>query len=201
MAKHQYLDWGILGNSTDIKLIDMERIEVLRGPQGTLYGAGAMGGLVRNIPNQPKLDEFTGRIEVGYSNTARFGGNNGKVQGVVNLPIVRDKFAIRAVAYAFEDSGFYKNAAGETLLGQQIATQFGTTANIEDDIGQTETLGGRIIARLIPADGMEIVLTALSQRIEQDGWGVETITDSGVSAAGKVSANQVPHASSAASKR
>ena len=68
--------FGIAGNSADIKLVDMEQIEVLRGPQGTLYGAGAMGGVVRNIPTAPNLEQVEGKLQVGFSNTGEEGGNN-----------------------------------------------------------------------------------------------------------------------------
>lgn len=176
---------GILGNSSDIKLIDVERVEVLRGPQGTLYGAGAMGGVIRNVPKSVELGEFSGRVAVGYSNTARFGSDNANIEGVVNIPIVENALALRAVAYASDQSGYYKNVAGLTADGQQIADQFGTIAEVDGDRGQTETEGFRASLRWAPAENFEVVLSALNQRIEQDGWGAETITDDDSSVAGR----------------
>ena len=78
-----------------MKLVDIERVEVLRGPQGTLYGAGSMAGTVRIIPNAPKLDALEGSVATRYSNTAEAGGDNHSVQAVLNLPVIEDKLAVR----------------------------------------------------------------------------------------------------------
>ena len=74
--------------TADMKLVDIERIVVLRGPQGTLYGSGSLGGTVRNIPNAPDLNEFEGKIDLGYSQTAHSDDDNDKIVGVVNLPLL-----------------------------------------------------------------------------------------------------------------
>ena len=100
------------GGSADIKMVDIERVEVLRGPQGTLYGAGSMGGTVRIIPNKPELSAFGGKIAAGYSQTGEEGGDNTMAQAVVNVPIIEDELALRAVAYQFDNDGFIDNIAG-----------------------------------------------------------------------------------------
>ena len=102
---------GGVGGNADVKLVDIERVEVLRGPQGTLYGAGSMAGTVRIIPNAPKLDTLEGSIATRYSNTAEAGGDNYSVQAVLNLPVIEDKLAVRGVAYRFDNSGFIDNVA------------------------------------------------------------------------------------------
>ncbi len=77
------------------QLDDLKRVEVLRGPQGTLYGAGALGGAVRLIPNSPELNKFSGSIEAGGSKIAHSGGTGYSLSGMANIPI-EDTLAFRA---------------------------------------------------------------------------------------------------------
>src|SRR5258706_11793527 len=79
----------------DIYAADLERIEILEGPQGTLFGAGAQAGVVRYITNKPKLNVTERDVEAGYG-TAAGGGDNSEVNPVVNPPLVQDKIAARA---------------------------------------------------------------------------------------------------------
>jgi iron complex outermembrane receptor protein len=82
---------GLAANTNvDIKLVDIERIEVLRGPQGTSFGDSSLGGAVRVIPAKPKTDEVEGHFGAGYSYTGGYGGENYMVQGTVNVPVVTD---------------------------------------------------------------------------------------------------------------
>jgi outer membrane receptor protein involved in Fe transport len=90
----------------DFKLIDLERVEVLEGPQGTLYGLGTLAGAVRYIPNRPNLDKFTVDVHGrGYaeSHSSSFGGS-GDV--TVNIPIVADHIAFRTVTGYYDEAGF-----------------------------------------------------------------------------------------------
>ena len=120
MAVGVYIDetpvtgMGSLGSGNpDLKYVDMQRIEVLRGPQGTLYGDGSIAGTVRVIPNAPDLSGFSAEIAGSSSSTADLGGQNNMVRGVLNLPVIEDKFAIRIVGYDYDNSGYYKNIAGD----------------------------------------------------------------------------------------
>ena len=79
------------------QLDDLNRVEVLRGPQGTLYGAGALGGALRFIPNSPQLDTFAGSIEASGSRLAHSDGNGYSVKGMFNIPL-GDVLAFRASA-------------------------------------------------------------------------------------------------------
>jgi len=83
----------------DLKLVDIERVEVLRGPQGTAFGDAALAGAVRTIPNPPQLNTLEGKFSAGYSETSGPGAHNYSFQGVANIPLVEDRLAIRAVAY------------------------------------------------------------------------------------------------------
>jgi outer membrane receptor protein involved in Fe transport len=86
----------------------MERIEVLEGPQGTLFGSGAEAGVLRYITNKPKLDVTEGAANAGYSYTAH-GDPNSNVDAMLNLPIIPDTLAVRAVIYNDSRGGYINN--------------------------------------------------------------------------------------------
>ena len=96
------------GRNLDIYAADLERIEVLEGPQGTLFGAGAEAGVVRYITNKPKLDKVEANISAGYSTTAH-GDPSNTLEAVLNLPLIADKFALRAVIYNESRGGYINN--------------------------------------------------------------------------------------------
>src|SRR5579871_6038963 len=86
------------GRNVDIYMVDMDRVEVLEGPQGTLFGGGAEAGALRYITNKPKLDAFSAKAEASYGFTES-GADNSSANLMVNIPVITDKFAIRAVIY------------------------------------------------------------------------------------------------------
>lgn len=163
---------GLAANSTvDIKLVDIERVEVLRGPQGTAFGNSSLGGAVRIIPAAPKLDEFSGNVGIGYSSTAGYGSDNNMMEGVLNVPLLKDKLAIRATAYQFEDSGIYRNNASSDPVLQAAASEYGAEAfaNDEKDIGASKFTGGRVSALFQATDDFKVTLSYLTQKTEVDG--------------------------------
>jgi outer membrane receptor protein involved in Fe transport len=89
----------------DPDLYDLSRVEILRGPQGTLYGSGSMGGTVKLITAQPQLDRVSGSFETNGSGT-QGGGANGGFNAAVNIPIIPDKVALRIVGTEQHDSGW-----------------------------------------------------------------------------------------------
>lgn len=92
----------------DPDVYDLDRVEILRGPQGTLYGASSMGGTVRVITKKPKLNDVEGAVEGTVSDVAH-GGWNYRVDGFVNVPIVSDLIAFRASAGYRKDDGWIDN--------------------------------------------------------------------------------------------
>jgi outer membrane receptor protein involved in Fe transport len=94
----------------DVYAADLERVEVLKGPQGTLFGASAMGGAVRYITAKPDLREFHAGMKMSYAQT-KSGDDSVSAQGYVNIPIIADKFAIRAVVYNDNRGGYIDNIA------------------------------------------------------------------------------------------
>ncbi len=136
------------------KFLDMSRIEVLKGPQGTLFGAGSEGGTVRFISNPAKLDVYEGSARLDLSGTSGAGGPNSEFQGIINLPVTDGKFAIRS---AFE-YGYYAGWINrETLEGAPT----GTDVNDERDIVF------RLSGLLTPNDDLTITPALFFQRVKQ----------------------------------
>ncbi|HXY95387.1 MAG TPA: TonB-dependent receptor [Steroidobacteraceae bacterium] len=96
------------GRNLDIYAADLNRIEVLEGPQGTLFGAGAEAGAIRYITNEPKLDATEANVKAGYGTTAH-GDPNTDITGVLNLPLIPDTLAVRAVVYDDRRGGYIDN--------------------------------------------------------------------------------------------
>ena len=99
------------GRNLDVYAADIERIEVLEGPQGTLFGAGAQAGVLRYITNKPKLDVTEGSVNAGYAYTSG-GDNSSSVDAMINLPLIADTLAVRAVIYSDSRGGYINNVPG-----------------------------------------------------------------------------------------
>jgi len=157
------------GGNPDLKYVDMERVEVLRGPQGTLYGDGSIAGTVRAIPNKPDLSVFSGELVASYSTTAKAGGDNTMIRGVINLPVVKDKLALRIVGYDYDNSGYYESVSGSNADKQIWAQAFGGIATDKGDVGNDGYTGGRISALWQASENFDVALTYMTQEIEQSG--------------------------------
>ena len=96
------------GRNLDVYAADLERVEVLEGPQGTLFGAGAQAGAIRYITNKPKINVTEGSVSAGYGITAG-GDPNANLAGVINLPVIADTLAVRAVIYNDHRGGYINN--------------------------------------------------------------------------------------------
>jgi iron complex outermembrane recepter protein len=99
------------GRNLDVYAADLERIEVLEGPQGTLFGAGAQAGVIRYITNKPKLSTTDGSVTAGYGVTAG-GDPNTDLTAVLNVPLIADTLAVRAVIYSDRRGGYINNVPG-----------------------------------------------------------------------------------------
>ncbi|MGX4677323.1 TonB-dependent receptor domain-containing protein [SAR92 clade bacterium H246] len=171
-----------LGGNADIKMIDLDRVEVLRGPQGTLFGSGSLGGAVRNIPNAPNLEEFEGAIKTTFSDTSGNGGENTKIEGVINIPLIENELAIRAVAYRHDNSGYINNIAGTqlaidgpvaaTYTAQDAVDTYGGAELYRDErgIGDADYTGGRLSVLWQPNEDFSATLHYLNQDAKQKGW-------------------------------
>lgn len=159
-----------IGGTADIKLVDIERVEVLRGPQGTLYGSNSLSGTLRYIPAAPDPQDFSARLEGGYSQTSEEGGSNTVVQGVLNIPLITDKLAIRAVAYQHDNDGFVRNIAEDDPVLQADAAVWGAQNLVrnQDHTAGTSYTGGRVSALWQASEALTFTLTYLTQDVTQD---------------------------------
>jgi len=89
----------------DLNLYDVQRVEVLRGPQGTLYGAGSMGGTLRVIYNRPDLRQFGGGVQFNFADVDH-GGTNRDVDAVLNVPIIDSRLGARLAGFYHDDAGY-----------------------------------------------------------------------------------------------
>jgi outer membrane receptor protein involved in Fe transport len=99
------------GRNLDVYPVDMQQVEVLEGPQGTLFGSGAEAGVLRYITNKPNLEKYGGTIDVGGALTEH-GNPSGNVDVTVNIPVVKDKFAVRITGYDDDRGGYINNIPG-----------------------------------------------------------------------------------------
>ena len=150
-----YLDETVISLSLftpDIDLFDLNRVETLRGPQGTLFGSGSVGGTIRYITNQPKVGVTEGLVEANLN--AIDGGNmGGHIKGAINVPL-GDNAAVRAVGYYTRYAGFI-DARGP-----------GGGENVNDG----ERYGGRIALTFEPSDNLSITPRFIYQKITANGF-------------------------------
>jgi outer membrane receptor protein involved in Fe transport len=146
---------GLFTHAPSFRLVDINRVEVLRGPQGTLFGAGSMGGAIRLITNQADVTQSTQSYEAILSGTAH-GGLNYGVTVVLNMPLVEDRSALRLAAYRFDDDGYIDdigfledNANGVTTTGVRLNGTFKVTDKL--------TMTGKIAYEKSEADGFTFV--------------------------------------------
>ncbi|HTV53203.1 MAG TPA: TonB-dependent receptor [Steroidobacteraceae bacterium] len=96
------------GRNLDIQAVDLERVEVLEGPQGTLFGGGALSGVLRYITNKPKLDVTEGNVDAAYGPTAH-GDPNSSASAMINLPLIEGTLGVRGVIYDDRQGGYINN--------------------------------------------------------------------------------------------
>ena len=151
-----YLDRSVISLSLftpDIDLFDLNRVETLRGPQGTLFGSGSVGGTIRYITNQPQLGRFEGLAEANV-NLVDEDDIGGHLKGMVNLPI-GDQVAVRAVGYYTQYGGFID------------ALREG--GGVDEDVNDGHRVGGRLAITLEPVPGIRLTPRRLPE-IRADGF-------------------------------
>jgi len=147
--------------------LDLERIEVLKGPQGTLYGASSMGGVIKYITPKPSLDQFSAQAQAGVASIDH-GGVSYQTGAAVNVPIT-DIVAARFSAFESHDGGYIDNIA----LGRP-------------DINRSDTYGGRADLLILPSSRLSIRVAGFLQDIGRSGLGDATYTLTGATPYGSL---------------
>jgi outer membrane receptor protein involved in Fe transport len=142
----------------DLRLFDVQRVEVLRGPQGTLYGSGSLSGTIRTIINPPDPTEYHVDV-VGRASDTEYGGGNYNGAVTFNAPIVGDRVALRATAYDDEESGFINNVRLGTK-GVNAEHTFGGRAALLMKLGDATKLTANVFYQRTETDGRDIIVTA-----------------------------------------
>jgi len=166
------------GTTPDFRLFDVERAEVLRGPQGTLFGSGSMGGTLRVIFEKPRSDKVEGAVNANLS-TVEGGKEGWSFDGMINLPIVADKLAIRVVGYYNKFAGYVDNvilASDPTAKNVVDTTPAGDPyLRNKKDINDGYSAGGRALLRFTPTERLTIDLAAFYEKVstQSPGWRLE----------------------------
>jgi outer membrane receptor protein involved in Fe transport len=145
---------NILGDGKPgLRLYDLDHVEVLKGPQGTLFGSSSMSGTLRVITNKPDLEEMGGHVSVGAASVK---GGNAYYDGnlTVNMPLVKDKLGIRVTGWRENGGGYIDQTVGNTL---------------HENGNDSHVKGGRVVALFKPTEKLTLTATATHQEIDVDG--------------------------------
>ncbi len=159
----------------DPNLYDIERVEVLRGPQGTLYGSGSMGGTVRVLTNEPKLGTFEGSVQ-GTGSYTDGGSGNGSGNLMLNFPL-GDTMAVRLVLSDTYRSGWINNITVQpfpiSLTSNVVDCQpldHCRSTNIYRDANDLTLYGGRISLKYQPSNDFSILAFAMTNSLHLGGY-------------------------------
>lgn len=141
-------------SNPDLRVADLERVEVIRGPQGTLYGAGSMAGTVRYVTKKPDPRAFSGLAEA-QTSTTKGGGVNWNLRGSANLPLVADRMALRLGVFQEDVDGYIDNIG----TGQK-------------DANATTSTQGSAALRWLANDALTVDATMVYQNLDNDGTNI-----------------------------
>ncbi len=179
----------LAGRNLDLYTVDLERIEVLEGPQGTLFGAGAEAGVLRYITHRPELDITEATASTGVATTAH-GAPSYNASLVVNLPLIPEKLAVRAVLYDERRGGYIDNVPGTfqhtssdvsakgngfTVLPDSVVAN--NASLVANDINPVTYSGLRVEALYKFNDDWDALIAESYQRMDAEGVSAETATD------------------------
>lgn len=155
------------GRNLDVYAADIERIEVLPGPQGTLFGASSQAGTIRLITNKPVLDEFQAGFDASIATTKKGEISNG-VEVYINVPVIEDKLAIRGVYYNINEGGYIDNVEGTFTTDPSINPDSQATPNA---VRYEEASNGTLVEKDFNDSGYEGFRFSALFRVNED-WDI-----------------------------
>jgi iron complex outermembrane receptor protein len=166
------------GRNIDLYATDLQRIEVLKGPQGTLFGASSQAGTLRLITRKPEFNEFGAGVTVDLSDTS--GGEGSlSVEGYINLPLIEDKLAARIAVYNSDQGGYIDNIAATRQIplsnpgfGGTVPSSRATADNaafVEDDFNDAEYKGFRATIKGQLNENWDATLQFVKQTLDTEG--------------------------------
>ena len=163
--------------NNDVYMVDLERIEVLEGPQGTLFGGGVQAGAIRYITNKPRVDATHADVNAGYGITAG-GAANYSANATLNLPLIADTFAVRAVGFVDRRGGYIANVPGtisfdfpSSLSGVRQISPVANNANLVGPNTNPVTYGGFRLSGLYRLnDDWDLLIQQSYQQMQADGY-------------------------------
>lgn len=166
------------GFQPDVRLFDIERVEVLRGPQGTLYGEGSIGGTLRMITPRPDATTLLATADTVFS-TTRHGGENYKLNGMLNLPLVENTLALRVSGLHHSMAGYIDRIAQPDGVDLDMNALLGLPPGSvpvlgsgpiagQSDINDEVTTAGRATLRWTPTERLDVELSMFAQTTEAD---------------------------------
>ena len=152
-----------ISQQVDPRMVDIERIESLPGPQGTLFGSSSQSGTLRIITNKPDPTEFSGKIELAGS-TIKGGEKSYDINGWLNVPLVEDKLALRVAAFSFQEGGYIDN-----VLGEGLANSTTNAGVVEENFNDWGGEGGRAQIQWNVNDKWTVLATGLYEKSKSSG--------------------------------
>ena len=164
------------GRNLDVYAADIARVEVLPGPQGTLFGASSQAGTVRLITNKPVYEEFQAGFDASIA-TTRHGEMSNSVEGYVNVPLMDNKMAVRAVFYNASEGGYIDNVFGEnSFTADDVGFPAGAASTvvnnlnfIEEDFNDAVYTGARFSLKYAINEDWEVLGQFMTQKLDVDG--------------------------------
>jgi outer membrane receptor protein involved in Fe transport len=169
------------GLNPDPRLIDIERIEALSGPQGTLFGDASQSGTLRIITNKADPTQMSGWVEGNVAYVEDSDDLDNDISGMVNIPLIEDKLAVRLVGFRSDEAGYVDNVLGESQADQWVESRiasglpvrerFDNANRVDDDVNSAETVGGRAALRWFINDDWTVDIAGIIQNLDVDGYG------------------------------
>lgn len=159
------------GRNPDPRLVDIDRVEALSGPQGTVFGEASQCGTLRIITNKPDVTAFESWVDL-TAESVDDGDIGYDVNAMLNAPLIEDKLALRLVGFAAEDAGYIDN-----VLGTSPGGTFNNSGIVEENVNSTDVTGARLGLRWTPTEDWLVDLQGTYQSSDGGGFGDTDLPD------------------------